>query len=152
MKDGLPPGADWTVLADTLTSRPALFATFAEKISLDISGADLHAAYLRLYQQACRAVAAHSGESHVEDEISSEGETLISYNMAMTKNTLVICPRLAEGAKIHKDGQVAGTLSLNGTVLAGTALVKNEAEWEALKKDANALSQVLTRIGLSSLV
>ncbi|KAH6898270.1 HIT-like domain-containing protein [Thelonectria olida] len=152
MKDGLPADVEWTILADSLTSRPAPFATFAEKIRLDMPRAELHAAYLRLYRQACRAVALHSGESHEEDEIPSEGETLISYNMAMTKNTLVICPRLAEGATIHKDGQVIGALSLNGTVLAGTALVKNEAEWEALKKDTNALSQVLTRIGLSSLV
>lgn len=150
MKDGLSPDADWAVLADSLASRPASapFSTFAEKITLETPSSDLHAAYLRLYRQACRAVAQreHSGEEYVEPPL--EGETVISYNMAVTKNTLVICPRLAEGVNIYKDGQAVGTLSLNGTVLAGTALVKNEAEWNALREDSRALSQALRGIGL----
>ncbi|KAI5465367.1 HIT-like domain-containing protein [Mariannaea sp. PMI_226] len=150
MRDGLPPDSDWTVLADTLTSRSAPFTTFAEKISLDTPANEVHNTYLRLYRAACRAVAAHSGDTLIEDSILGEGETRISYNMAMTKNTLVICPRVAEGARISgRDGSILGVLSLNGTVLAGTALVKNEGEWAALRRDPDLLSQVLTRIGLS---
>ncbi|KAH6998906.1 HIT-like domain-containing protein [Ilyonectria sp. MPI-CAGE-AT-0026] len=150
MKEDLAADSHWTVLANTLTSKSAPFTTFAEKISLEMPSKELHAAYIRLYRQACQAVAAHSGITHVDEEISAEGETRISYNMAMTKDTLVVCPRLAEGAKIlGEDGDVLGTLSLNGTVLAGTALVKNEVEWEALKKDPEALLQVLKTIGLT---
>ncbi|KAK7428595.1 bifunctional AP-4-A phosphorylase/ADP sulfurylase [Neonectria magnoliae] len=155
MKDGLAADGVWSVLADTLTSRSAPFATFAAKISLDMPAQDLHAVYLRLYRQACRAVAAHARETPidevtVEDEAEAAGEARISYNMALTKDTLVVCPRLAEGAVIlGEDGAVLGTLSLNGTLLAGTALVKNEVEWEALKKDPEGLLQVLKRIGVT---
>ncbi|KPM38269.1 hypothetical protein AK830_g8292 [Neonectria ditissima] len=155
MKDGLAAGSAWSVLADSLTSRPAPFATFAEKISLEIPAPDLHAVYLRLYRQACRAVAAHAGETQtdettIENEAITEGEARISYNLALTKDTLVVCPRLAEGAVVvSEDGALLGTLSLNGTLLAGTALVKNEVEWEALKKDPEGLLQVLKRIGVT---
>ncbi|KAH7162257.1 HIT-like domain-containing protein [Dactylonectria estremocensis] len=150
MKDGLPADGHWSVLADRLSTRSAPFTTFAEKIILGMSAKDLHAAYLRLYRQACQAVATHSGSTRAEEEAPSEGETRISYNMAMTKDTLVILPRLAEGSKIKgKGGQELGTLSLNGTVLAGTALVKTVAEWEALKNDPEGLLQVLKEIGLT---
>ncbi|KAH7170164.1 HIT-like domain-containing protein [Dactylonectria macrodidyma] len=150
MRDGLPADGHWTVLADSLLTRPAPFTTFAEKIVLGTSAKDLHAAYLRLYRQACQAVATYSGSTRTDEEAPCEGETRISYNMAMTKDTLVICPRLAEGSRIvGKDGQELGTLSLNGTVLAGTALVKSEVEWEALKNDPEGLLQVLSSIGLT---
>lgn len=154
MMDGLPQDSNWTVLADSLTSRSAPFATFAEKLSSDMPASEVHAAYIRLYRQACRAVAAASSrDTLTDDEILGEGETRISYNMAMTRNTLVICPRIAEGAKIFsEDGTNIGMVSLNGTVLAGTALVKNVGEWEALKKDPALLSQVLARIGLPVVV
>ncbi|KAL2753049.1 hypothetical protein ACRALDRAFT_1065988 [Sodiomyces alcalophilus JCM 7366] len=81
-----------------------------------------------------------------------EGEPAqISYNMAMTRNTLVICPRRAEGATIvSSSGDLVGTLSLNGTVLAGTALVKSEAEWDTIRNDGDGrvLADVLGKIGL----
>ncbi|KAF7543649.1 hypothetical protein G7Z17_g10576 [Cylindrodendrum hubeiense] len=150
MKDGLAADSHWTVFADSLTSRSAPFMTFVEKINLEMPAKDLHTAYLRLYRQACQAVAAHSGNTRTDEEFPTECETRISYNMAMTKDTLVVCPRLAEGSTIlSKDGKALGALSLNGTVLAGTALVKNEVEWEALKRDPGLLLQVLKNIGLA---
>ena len=172
MMDGLDPSGPWTVMADHLGSlsssssshRPP-FATFAERIHLDMPSEELHAAYLRLYRRACRAVARHAAAANQEDaataaaaawqaageEVPVEGEALVSYNMAMTRSTLVLCPRLAEGARITApDGHVLGSLSLNGTVLAGTALVKSELEWEALKRDAGGLAKVLGGIGIPS--
>jgi ATP adenylyltransferase len=71
--------------------------------------------------------------------------------MAMTSSTIALCPRLAEGAKIvSPDGHVLGNLALNGTVLAGTALVKSELEWEALQKDVDSFTNVLRGIGIPS--
>lgn len=107
----------------------------------------MHASYVRLYKEAVRLL--HPDES--EDEIASEGEAKISYNLAMTQTTMALCPRVAEGATVHsKSGEEVGSVALNGTVLAGTALVKNEAEWDALREDPKNLLKVLSKIGVSS--
>ncbi|CAF3475722.1 hypothetical protein QX201_010954 [Fusarium graminearum] len=151
MKDGLEKDTSWTVLADELKIKTAPFATFTEDINLDMSGSKLHAIYLRLYRRACRAVASYTKDATHEGQAPADGPTLISYNMAMTKSTLVICPRLAEGVKLQsKDGNVLGTVAFNGTLLAGTALVKNELEWEMLKKDPDVLRNILGGIGVPS--
>lgn len=151
MRDGLEEGGGsaWDVLADNLRTHRPPFATFSEEIEPGITGAELHEMYLRLYGRACRAVARHSGGSSGIDEVPATGEARISYNMAMTRRTLVVSPRLAEGADIAAaDGRVLGSLALNGTVLAGTALVKSELEWEALRSDEGGLVKVLRGIGL----
>ncbi|KAF5573538.1 5 5 P-1 P-4-tetraphosphate phosphorylase 2 [Fusarium pseudoanthophilum] len=151
MKDGFEADTPWSVLADQLKTKMAPFATFAEDIKLGMSGADLHSTYLRLYRKACRAVALYTKDPLHTEEAPAEGPTRISYNMAMTKDTLVVCPRLAEGVKLQsQDGDVLGTVALNGTLLAGTALVKNELEWEALKKDPETLRNILRDIGFST--
>ena len=149
MRDGLDDDSPWSVLADRLTSTSAPFKTFAEKIHLGISSKELYATYLRLYHQACEAVAAHFGKDSKVGEVTDDGEARISYNMAITKDTLVILPRLAEGANIlGSDGSLLGSLSFNGTVLAGTALAKNELEWNALHKDTKGFEAVLKSIGI----
>ncbi|KAL7943532.1 alpha-galactosidase [Trichoderma barbatum] len=152
MKDGLDTNSSWDVLAqqaEKIEKTP--FVAFSEPISVDTSPASLHAAYLRLYKRACQAVAQHTGATSLaSDDIPTTGEAMISYNMAMTKDTLVICPRLSEGSEIRNSetSSPIGSLALNGTVLAGTALVKSEAEWEALKKSPSGVLAVLKSIGV----
>lgn len=152
MKDGLEDDASWNVLAqqdDILQKTP--FVAFSEPISTETSPANLHAAYLRLYKKACQAVSQHTGTTTPStDDIPTTGEVKISYNMAMTKDSLVICPRLSEGSEIKSSdtSSPVGSLALNGTVLAGTALVKSEAEWEALKESPSGLLAVLRSIGV----
>lgn len=151
MKEGLDADSVWSVLAEQIGTRTAPFLTYSEGISLDMSGEELHAVYLRLYRKACHAMTAHTGDAATDLEVAAEGETKISYNLAMTKNRMVVCPRINEGAKIlSSDGDVLGTMALNGTVLAGTALIKSELEWAALKKDPDSLLEVLKGIGLPS--
>lgn len=150
MKDGLEDQTAWDVLAqqaDALQKAP--FAVFSEPINTKMSSAELFAVYTRVYIKACQAAAQDAG-SKVET-VSTTGEALISYNMAITKDTLVICPRKQEGSQIKSsDGrETVGSLALNGTVLAGTALVKNEAEWGALRKSPEQLLAVLSSIGIS---
>lgn len=143
MKDGLREGSPWEVLASKLGEAP--FQTFAEKISLEVSGEDLYAAYLRLYRKACEA-------SGVQGDVTPDGEAKISYNLAMTEDVLVVCPRVAEGGVINDfNGQEVGKLSLNGTMLAGTALVKSEAEWDALKENPQTVTNILKGVGLPKL-
>lgn len=148
MRDGLAADARWDVLADrpgALDAAP--FAAFSEDVAAGASPAELHAAYLRLYARACGAVAAYAGRRE-EQPPPPQGPARISYNMAMTRHRLVVCPRLVEGDGLP--GAAAGRLALNGTVLAGAALVKTEAEWDALRGEGGSgvLATVLARIGV----
>jgi len=66
---------------------------------------------------------------------------------------MVLIPRRAEGSMISTGDDKAisiGPISLNGTVLAGTLLVKNEMEWNDLKNDPSQLSRLLEVIGIPS--
>jgi len=62
---------------------------------------------------------------------------------------MALCPRLSEGLKIKNGkGDDIGPISLNGTTLGGTLLVKREAEWEALTNDESKLKSILHAIGV----
>lgn len=153
MREGLGDGAGWTVLADQLAGNGdeggpirLPFATFAETIAGDVSPEALRSAYIRLYRKACAAAGLDEREL---GDLSGDGiPARISYNLAMTRNSLVVCPRLAEGDVVRASGgQEIGRLALNGTVLAGTALVKSEKEWDALRDDPSQLWDILSKIG-----
>ncbi|KXH28308.1 inositol phospholipid synthesis protein Scs3p [Colletotrichum salicis] len=151
MMDGLPDGVEWDVLAKQLGPQHISelpFLTFAETIHRDMTPDELHGIYLSLFRSAVDAVEAHIGAVNE----SGNGGARISYNLAMTSDRLAVLPRLAEGTTIFKDGMAVGNLALNGTVLAGTALVKNEAEWDALRSGGNGdgvqLLEVLSKIGV----
>jgi len=136
MRDGLnacEDGAKWELLAERLVGEDLSlpFTTFAESLRPDVSPDSLRDIYLSLYRKACAA-------SDVNAEGSTEGEARICYNVGMTRNVMALCQRTAEGSfiraapdKLDKVGNVA----MNGTVLAGTALVKGQEEWEALCND-----------------
>lgn len=170
--------ARWDVLADRLVHNKGAgqqehepvklpFATFGEPLDADMTPADLRAVYLRLYRKACAAVGGGSdgGVGLLEPTAAEllrlgglnetdQGKGIparISYNLAMTKDSMVLCPRTAEGAPItDAQGKEVGKLALNGTLLAGTALVKSEAEWNALREDPEQLWRVLGRIGVAA--
>lgn len=163
MREGLPEAggdageAGWTVLADQLTgggedsntSSELPLATFAERIAADADPEALRSAYVRLYRRACAATGLDEGE--LGDLAADDVPARISYNLGMTRTSLVVCPRVAEGDVVRsRDGREVGRLALNGTVLAGTALVKSEAEWDALRADPGQLRDVLGKIGCSA--
>lgn len=163
MREGLPEAGEdagrvgWTVLADRLAGgheesngRAELpFATFTERIAGDVDSEALRSAYLRLYRRACAA--AGLDEKELGDLAADDTPAKISYNLGMTRTSLVVCPRVAEGDVIRSsDGKEVGRLALNGTVLAGTALVKSEAEWDALRADPDQLWDILGKIGCST--
>lgn len=161
MREGLVEagGEGWAVLADRLTGgdegaeesvRAELpVATFAERIADDVDPEALRSAYVRLYRRACAA--AGLDESELGDLAGDDVPAKISYNLGMTRTSLVVCPRLAEGDVVRtRDGEEVGRLALNGTVLAGTALVKSEAEWNALRTGPGQLRDILGKIGCAS--
>ncbi len=62
---------------------------------------------------------------------------------------MVLCPRLSESLEIKgKNDDLLGPISLNGTLLGGTLLVKSEQEWDALRSDENKLKDILQAIGV----
>ncbi|KAM7193059.1 inositol phospholipid synthesis protein Scs3p [Naviculisporaceae sp. PSN 640] len=161
--DGEGTRNKWDVLANklvdgadggTMRQFQLPFKTFAERIHPGITAEELHAVYLKLYRRACAAVFRTSqAEDDAQYEQQTEGEAKISYNMAMTRDVLVIMPRLAEGAVIASSGtaegeSIIGKLALNGTVLAGTALVKSQAEWDFLRARPEVVVDLLGRIGV----
>jgi ATP adenylyltransferase len=160
MHEGLEGRGVWEVLAGKLGSEQQQgvrskvpFQTFAERISPG-EGVDLHGVYLRLYWRACAAVLGSGEVTGVIDGDGEGEEARISYNLAMTRDVMVIVPRVAEGEAVtaaEEGGRnEVGKLALNGTVLAGTALVKTQAEWDALRAEPEQLLKILGRIGVPS--
>jgi ATP adenylyltransferase len=147
MKDGLENverGSEWAILADKVPEQKKTlpFTVFTSPISAEMSAKERHLVYLSLYKRAVRAAVA-------DIKAAEEGEAQISYNFAMTSTSMALCPRTAEGVRIKDgNGNEVGSVALNGTVLAGTALVKNKAEWDALRTTDTILSDVLGRIGV----
>jgi sulfate adenylyltransferase (ADP) / ATP adenylyltransferase len=75
----------------------------------------------------------------------------ISYNLGFTDRIMVLCQRLSEGPKIKSlTGSEIGPISLNGTILGGTLLVKNDEEWQALRDDPSKMEDLLSAIGVPS--
>jgi ATP adenylyltransferase len=105
-----------------------------------------------LYEAAASAVRSYissNKNSGLELHPSEGGSSPISYNLAMTTSAMAIVPRRNEGAPIKNDqGVEVGSVALNGTLLAGTLMVKLEAEWNALRDDEVQLDDILTAIGI----
>lgn len=133
------------------------FAHFALPLPSNPSAETLHAIYLSLYRAAVAAAATAEGKPHDHDPHRTDGEAVISHNLAMTESAMMICPRRNESASISLgkrgtgvgDEEVAeaGVIALNGTILAGTLMVKAEAEWNELRRNPEVLGSVLAAIG-----
>lgn len=151
----------WQPLIDSLPSQPVgpdselrrltqlPFAHFALPLPQNPSADALHAIYLSLYRAAVSTVKGSLGDhAHVTD-----GPAAVSYNLAMTESMMVICPRKSECARVPVDPAVsqdveeAGMIALNGTILAGTLMVKAEAEWNEIRRNPEILTNILGTVG-----
>jgi ATP adenylyltransferase len=160
MREGLSEDEDkaWGVLAGGLLDDGVRgrvpFRTFAERIG---KGVDLAEVYRRLYRRACEAVLGSEAARLVgEDARAGVREARVDYNLAMTRDVMVIAPRVAEGEAVTAAGEdgartTLGKLAVNGTVLAGTALVKSQEEWDALRAEPEQLLDILGRIGVPTI-
>ncbi|EPE10804.1 ap4a phosphorylase ii [Ophiostoma piceae UAMH 11346] len=162
MREGLEGGdaPEWGILVDKAAgdgkTQQLPFYVATARLTGPQSAEQLHTTYLGLYRKACAAAKSTSayvadGEVSQADEEGGRVPARISYNLALTKTTMAILPRTSEGSIVSTGGGTPdGFVSLNGTVLAGTALVKNEAEWDALRHDSAHLLRVLEKIGVST--
>ncbi|KAL9094053.1 MAG: hypothetical protein Q9165_003723 [Trypethelium subeluteriae] len=137
-----------------LTVHPALpFLHYGHKIQPDIDAMGLFELYDRLYRAAESAVRLYieNNPGALELHPIEGGSNPISYNLGLTTSFMVICPRRREGETlIRSDGSEIGSVALNGTLLAGTLMVKNEEEWEILKSNKSKFDEILTAIGIPS--
>lgn len=82
-------------------------------------------------------------------EAKSSQQVSFSYNLALTSDRMAIAPRRSESASIP--GLEGGEVALNGTILGGTLMVKERAEWDKLREAPDALEYVLGAIGYPTL-
>ncbi|OJD15421.1 hypothetical protein AJ78_04321 [Emergomyces pasteurianus Ep9510] len=156
----------WTPLIDGHCSSTSVFdhpscfnlpfACYAVNLPAEPSAEELLDSYLRLYAMAVKA-AKRSQDSQLNSGDSKnfqiDGPAIISYNLAMTTSRMMICPRKSEFAWLpidpkHRDQtQETGLVRLNGTILAGTLMVKAVAEWDILRNQPDILEHVLQAIG-----
>lgn len=136
-----------------LRASPGLpFTHYALQLPQEPSPETLYSAYKKLYEAAAAAVRSYissNKDSGLELHPSEGGSSPISYNLAMTTSAMAIVPRRNEGAPIkNKQGAEVGSVALNGTLLAGTLMVKLEDEWNALRDGEQQLDSILTAIGI----
>ena len=177
MKDqeeqGSGPGEEgrrtaWWPLVD-LMGEPGVadnvpFQCFHVRLGDQPAPEELFHMYLGLYHKAVVAVMERRGRqrspSPKVDVAVNATASEISYNLAMTVNTLALCPRMNEGfnMKAAFDGtewrksDPIGRVEVNGTILAGTLMVKNEQEWGYLRENKNQrpLKDLLEAIGVAN--
>ena len=115
--------------------------------------------YSTLYEKAVNAVHAYHQEKSCVPETrkASANATTVSYNLAMTSSRMAICPRRSEAARIDQRKESTdleidetGAVALNGTLLAGTLMVKTEKEWNVLRGQEGELrlNEILTAVGI----
>ena len=133
------------------------FMHFALSLPRDPSANAIYETYLSLYRVAVRAVGQELGipaDRMDEESDRTQGPAAISYNLAMTVSTMMICPRRSDQARLSLDTAIknasdvveAGLVSLNGTILTGTLMVKAEAEWNELRSKPDALNALLAAV------
>ncbi|KAI9836511.1 MAG: bifunctional AP-4-A phosphorylase/ADP sulfurylase [Sclerophora amabilis] len=161
-------GQGWTLLADELTPssdsrassqdhRDLPFIYFRRLLPPAPTSNDLVQTYQWLYDRAVSSVRSlnHTAvdESPDAEASSGGGAAEISYNLAMTTTSMVLCPRRRGGAALDLgsahglDQKDIGPIDVNGTVLGGTLMVKTEEEWDALRGDESRLLSILRVIG-----
>jgi sulfate adenylyltransferase (ADP) / ATP adenylyltransferase len=118
------------------------FVYFVKSLSLNISATALHEIYLDLLQSTREAWTQYASQHSMDPKD-------FSYNIGMTKSSIIMCPRISEGVLLRRsDGSEVGFIALNGSLLSGGALVKQEEEWEYFQQTPSALDEVLAGIGV----
>lgn len=150
---------DWNLLIDRMTvpAHPELplfhdpscpLLHFSTPLEGRPSAETLFSKY-RLLLKAALSAASHPHEQLNEQiDIERDGETTFSYNLAVTTDRMAICPRSREAVAVPGVG-LDSSVALNGTILAGTLMVKHEQEWNTLRENPGLLETMLASVGYS---
>ncbi|KAK5084288.1 bifunctional AP-4-A phosphorylase/ADP sulfurylase [Lithohypha guttulata] len=148
--------AGWGLLCDSMTfpahdglpllHNPNLpFIHFATKLGIGMDGRALSEKYMLLMKAAFATINAGCDLSNIDKiSMSPDKGTAFSYNLAMTTEIMAILPRKAEAGVIT--GTSDGIVFVNGTVLAGTMMVKSEDDFARLREEPELVQQVLRHI------
>ncbi|ETN37167.1 uncharacterized protein HMPREF1541_08157 [Cyphellophora europaea CBS 101466] len=167
MKTGLtdPDAASWRPLIESLSTPHAIsepyqlahnptfpFTALSTALRPGLTPAELYDRYITLLRAASLLTAETSHVPSLQDLTSARitdpedsKHVSFSYNLALTRDRMAICARRAEGFSIP--GLPDSHVALNCTVLAGTMMVKECAEWDALRSAPEALDGLLAEIG-----
>lgn len=135
------------------------FTHFSSPIPADASSSQLVESYYELYDTAVDAFYSCYPEMLPPYETPEEmvNAISISYNFAMTTSRMAICPRRSEASTIDPGkggadaaGGADGSVALNGTLLAGTLMVKTKEDWDALRglDSETRLKKILKDVGV----
>lgn len=128
------------------------FLALSTSLSPTMNSSELFDRYLTLLRAAFLLTQRSSTDLTEDDLVStqvteprSRQHVSFSYNLALTGDRMAVAPRRSESASIPglQDSEVA----LNGTILGGTLMVKERAEWDQLREAPEALENVLGAIG-----
>jgi ATP adenylyltransferase len=149
------PGKRWELLMTRMCAGHGKlpFKHFWSPLPQKPSAAELYQIYTKLHQAAASAVRdyirKHPGELEAHD--SNDGAFEFSYNLGITASAMIICPRRREGTALKADdGSEIGFAALNGTLLAGSMMVKHQEEWDYLRSKPRILDEILESIGIPS--
>ena len=141
----LLPESSCAILSRGKATENLPFTYFHTSISKYPDPTDLIEKYWMLYQ---KAEAAATGKV----EVSIPNRATISYNLAMTTTAMAICPRTSESARLVdvtlNEDQGSGVVAVNGTILAGTLMVKTKSEWDRLRQNPEQLRDLLRYVGV----
>jgi ATP adenylyltransferase len=148
---------EWGLLIDRMNTRahprlplfqdPSLpILHFSTPLEEGISPSELHRKYLSLMRAALSAIQRSDQHGNEDLAVERNGQTLLSYNLAMTIDRMAICPRAQEATAIPGAGSES-SVAINGTILAGTLMVKHETEWDILRENPALLDDMLITIG-----
>jgi ATP adenylyltransferase len=126
------------------------FAYFGNNIPPEADEDDFYQVYVSLIEKAGQAIR----DTKV---VWTQHGTPYSYNLAMTTSAMILCPRRHESKPVltadglpprGSEGDLANwNVALNGTILAGTLMVKDKELFEYFKGDKDgAIDRVLSGV------
>lgn len=125
------------------------FVHYAVRLEAGLDSRAIYAKYLLLMRAALASINGGLDLDIINSVriIDEERKTTFSYNLAMTTDVIAIMPRKAESAAISSSNE--RSIFVNGTVLAGTMMVREEDDWLQLRREPEFLSEVLDKIAFS---
>ena len=128
------------------------FLNFHRPLAPNIEPSTLHKLYISLYERAVAAVHRYEDRGDANGVVHGirEGAAAISYNLALTTSAMMLCPRRQEVAPLkgsNQQGEPLGVVNVNGTILAGTLMVKSPEQWDTLRSNASMLDGILADVG-----